>query len=94
MANQDINEEKKNRMIVAAAAFAYEVEDDPIMSDAEFDALAMKINRDLETGSKDLDKFFREEFCPHTGSWVWKHPHPGGLQRIAHNIRTFKPKTD
>jgi hypothetical protein len=38
------NSEIRNRIRVAAAAYAYEVENDPILTDAEFDALCLSIN--------------------------------------------------
>jgi hypothetical protein len=75
--------EIRNRIRVAVAAYAYEVENDPILSDAEFDALCLTINPEADTGNPDTDKFFREEFDPNTGSWVHRHPNKEGLARIA-----------
>ena len=72
-----------NRIRVAVAAYAYEIENDPIMSDAEFDALAQSIDPKAKTPDPVMDKFFREEFDPNTGSWVHRHPNKAGLARIA-----------
>lgn len=77
-----VNEEIRNRIKVVAAAYAYEIENNPIISDAEFDALCLKINPDVETGNKVVDKFFKEEFDPNTGSWIHKHPEFGLIKGV------------
>jgi hypothetical protein len=78
-----IDPETRNRIRVAVAAYAYEIENDPIISDAEFDALCLAINPQVDTGNPVTDKFFREEFDPNTGSWVHRHPNKEGLAQIA-----------
>ena len=79
--------ECRNRIRVAAAAYAYEVENDPIMSDAEYDALAKSIRPSLHTGEPELDAFFARVFSPDTGVWVHHHPDKDGLRRVADIIR-------
>lgn len=74
--------ETRNRIRVSVAAFAYEVENSPIMSDAEFDALAASIDPDFTTGRGPEDLFFLMEFEPHTGSWIHKHPDLPGIKRL------------
>lgn len=64
------------------AAYSYEYYNDSIMSDEDFDALCLKIDKTMFTGNEKLDKFFREEFEPHTGMWIRKHPEKEGLDRI------------
>lgn len=81
------NEEIRNRIRVAAAAYAYEIENDPIMTDAEFDSLCLKIKPDVVTGSILLDTFFKTEFDPNTGSWIHKHPDPKGVAQVVAFIR-------
>lgn len=66
--------ERKNRIKVAVAAWAYEVRNESIMSDHDFDDLCKKIDPSIDTGDKIMDKFFREEFSAHTGQWIWKYP--------------------
>lgn len=66
--------ERRNRIRLSLAAYAYEYHDDSIMSDAEFDKLSLAIKPEVKTGHKRLDKFFREEFDPSTGMWIRKHP--------------------
>jgi hypothetical protein len=85
-----INEEIRNRIKVAAAAYAYEIENDPIMTDAEFDALCLKIKPDVVTGSKLLDTFFKTEFDPNTGSWIHKHPDLKKMSKLVLFIREFR----
>lgn len=78
----DFNPEIRNRIRVAVAAYAYEFEDDPIMSDADFDSLSRQIDPEAETGNRDLDHFFWSCFEPDTGMWVHDHPEIEGLRRI------------
>jgi hypothetical protein len=68
------NNEIRNRIKLCVAAYAYEVENESIMPDAEFDALAKKINKDKRTGKPRLDLFFRLHFDPSTGVWIRLHP--------------------
>ena len=75
----DIETERRNRIRVSVAAYAYEVRDHSIMSDAEFDALALKINPEISTGNTELDLFFREKFNSYTGSWIFRHPDLHGI---------------
>ena len=68
------SKEIKNRIKLSIAAYAYEFEDDAIMSDHEFDELSLKINPNKETGNMLLDNFFKKHFQPHTGMWIRLHP--------------------
>ena len=77
-----INQEIRNRIILAVAAYAYEYMDDPIMSDTEFDQLALKINPNEKTGNRKLDNFFKKHFMPDTGMWIHKHPEKQKLEFI------------
>ena len=56
------------------AAYAYEFDNNAIMSDAEFDELSKSIRPEISTGMKKHDEFFRKEFEPDTGMWIRKHP--------------------
>ena len=66
--------ETRNRIKVAAAAYAYEYTDKPLMTDGDFDTLAKSIDLTVDTRRPDLDKWFRKNFKPDTGMWVRKHP--------------------
>jgi hypothetical protein len=85
-----VNTETKNRIKVAVAAYAYEVLNQPIIADGEFDALAKKIDLSVNTRRPDLDKWFRENFSPSTGMWVLNHPDRRRLDTIATNILSAK----
>lgn len=89
-----INAEIRNRIRVAAAAYAYEIEADPVITDAEFDALCLKIRPTMRTGNRALDKFFREEFDPNTGSWIHKHPEKDALKTITKIMRVYGNKEE
>lgn len=71
------------RITVAAWAYAYEVESNPIVDDATFDREAALIRPELSTGHAVLDSFFRTEFAAYTGAWVNQHPEKHKLPRIC-----------
>lgn len=79
----EVELERMRRITVAAWAYAYEVENSPIVSDATYDEYARLIRPEISTGHAVLDDFFRTEFSPHTGAWVNKHPEKHKLARIC-----------
>lgn len=70
----DIEVETRRRIRLAVAAFAYEVHDKPIISDAAFDKLAQSIRPRMGTCHPLLDEFFITRFSPMTGMWIHDHP--------------------
>ena len=78
----EINAETRKRIRVALAAYAYEINSNPIMNDGEFDELAKSIDLSIDTRRPDLDKWFRENFQSHTGSWIHSHPEKEKLEWI------------
>lgn len=76
--------ERRNRIRLSIAAFAYEFESNSIMNDGDFDALAQTIDPKMDTGNEQMDQFFRDHFAPHTGQWIHDHPELDKL-RILYN---------
>jgi hypothetical protein len=74
--------ERRNRIKLSVAAYAYEVHNNSIMSDANFDNLASKINVAISTNNNIMDMYFIKEFNLYTGQWIHKHPDKKGLERI------------
>lgn len=81
--------ERKRRIMVAVAAYAYEIKNNPIWTDEKFDRECLQINLKQRTGDRRMDKWFKKNFDPSTGMWVHDHPDRKGLLRI---YRMFKPK--
>lgn len=81
-----ISNQIRTRIKLSVAAYAYEICDDPIMSDAEFDALARQVHPMIATGHVVMDFFFRTIFDPSTGVWIRAHPQ---LDRIADLYRRY-----
>ena len=77
-----IERERRRRIKVSVAAYAYEMLDDSIIDDFEYDRLCREIDVSIDTGNKVLDEFFRKEFDPSTGYWVHKHPEPHKLKEL------------
>jgi hypothetical protein len=73
------------RIQLSIAAYAYEIMDDSVMSDHDFDKMCLEIDASIDTGNKKLDKFFKKEFSPHTGQWVHKHPEKRKLHQLYLN---------
>jgi hypothetical protein len=83
----EVEIEKRNRIRLSLFAYAYEYEDDSLTSDAEYDILSYKINKNVETGNKLLDRFFKREFEPHTGQWIHKHPELSKLKAMYYVMK-------
>jgi len=83
----EVEIERRNRIRLSLFAYAYEYEDDSLTSDAEYDILSYKINKNVETGNKLLDRFFKREFEPHTGQWIHKHPELSKLKAMYYVMK-------
>lgn len=81
-----IEVERRRRIRLSVAAYAYEFHSDSIISDAEFDKLSEQIDKNVKTGHRILDRFFKKNFEPCTGMWVQKHPDKAGLEWIYKNV--------
>lgn len=79
--------ETRARIRIAVAAWAYERHNDPLMTDADFDDLALTIDVRKNTSRPDLDEWFRANFNPSTGMWVLSHPEQSGLEAIYQMLR-------
>lgn len=83
--NPIVDAETRRRIQLAMWAYAYEIGDGPLVSDAVFDETASAVDLTVDTRRPDMDAFFRKEFDAYTGSWIWKHPE---LHIIGHLVRT------
>jgi len=81
-----INEEIRRRIKLSVAAYAYEVHDDSVMSDGEFDQQCLLVDTSVSTGNRKLDNFFKKNFDPSTGSWIHKHPE---IDKISELYRKY-----
>jgi len=84
-----INNEIRNRIRISLASYSYEVYNDSIISDAEYDELAKKINPQQKTNNEKLDRFFSEEYVADSGMWIHKHPEKDKLDFL---YKTFKKR--
>lgn len=73
--------EVRRRIQVSIAAYAYEIESNPVMSDALYDWFAERVRPRMGTCHPLLDEFFVVHFTPMTGMWIHQHPQ---LDRIRH----------
>lgn len=87
---EGINQEIRNRIRLSVAAYAYEYLDKSVMTDAEFDELALKIKPEEKTGNRKMDNFFKKHFTTDTGMWIRKHPEIPKLDYIYKNYMVNK----
>lgn len=83
-----VEKEIWRRIRLSVWAYAYEFKDDPVVPDAQFDAMAKEIDPGIETGRTELDEFWKNEFHPHTGMWIRKHPQLQKIERIYERFYT------
>ncbi|MAK38188.1 MAG: hypothetical protein CMC15_18660 [Flavobacteriaceae bacterium] len=79
--------ERRRRIQVSLWAYAYEIENNPIVSDQVFDEQCSKIDLSIMTGHSILDKWFIENFTPYTGQWIYKHPELNLLKQLYERVR-------
>lgn len=75
-----VEKERRLRIKLSVAAYAYEYMNDSIISDAEFDKMCLQVKKDVDTGNKVCDNYFRNKFDASTGQWIRHHPE---LDKIA-----------
>jgi hypothetical protein len=74
--------ETRNRIKLSVAAYAYEMLNVSVMSDADFDGLSVSLDPSFCTGNKVMDNFFSKEFKADTGMWIHKHPDLEGIKSL------------
>lgn len=74
--------ERWRRIRLSVWAYTYEIVNQPIATDEQFDKLAQQIDTSIDTGRPDLDAWWRTEFNPYTGMWIHKHPELHLIRRI------------
>ena len=70
------------RIRLSLAAYAYELLNESIMSDPDYDRMCLEVDTSISTGNRKLDNFFKKHFSPATGMWVRDHPEKGKLRAI------------
>jgi len=66
--------ETRNRLKVLLWAYAYEIKNEHMVSDAEFDRVCKEIDLTKTTDRPDMDEWFIQNFDPSTGIWVHSLP--------------------
>lgn len=74
--------ERRKRIKLSVAAFAYEYLGESFMSDHDFDQESLLVDLTIDTGNKEMDEYFREHFDPCTGMWVVDHPNALRLKQL------------
>ena len=77
-----IEKEIRLRIKLSIAAYAYELENESIISDAEFDKMCLQVDLSVDTGNEMLDNYFKEHFDSSTGQWIHQHPELNKLKDL------------
>ena len=82
----EIEVERRNRIRLLLASYAYEFKSETFLTDQEFDKLALKIQPEIETGHEVCDEFFKNKFHPSTGQWIHDFPELDKLANLYKNL--------
>jgi len=88
-----VEEERRRRIDVALWAYAYELMDDPLVSDGRFDQECYKVDLSINTGNKKMDDWFCKEFDPCTGRWIYSHPELHKIDALYHRVKGYNNET-
>lgn len=72
-----VRDERRTRVRLCVAAYAYEMGENQTLDDAAFDALALSSDVTIPTGR--FDDWWYDNFNPSSGQWVLSHPDIAGL---------------
>jgi hypothetical protein len=78
----EVEKQRRIRILLSLYAYAYEFKARSIVSDADYDHLALQVDTLISTGNKKLDTFFKREYNPYTGQWIHKHPEKNKLEAL------------
>jgi hypothetical protein len=67
---------RHSRIKISVAAWSYENNHRPIMSDRDYDKLSLLVHSQINiaTGNHRMDRFFQRHFDPSTSLWIHRHP--------------------
>lgn len=86
MENNIIEIEKRRRINVCLWAYAYEVKDNPLVTDEVFDEQCQLVDISVNTDNPTLDEWFKKEFKPYTGQWIHTHPEIDKLNLLYNRV--------
>lgn len=72
--------ERRRRIRLCLWAYAYEIADNMLVSDTQFDAEARQSDTSIDTGH--LDDWWRACFNPSTGMWIHMHPELDKVRKL------------
>ena len=78
----EIERQRRIRILLSLYAYAYEFKARSIVSDADYDRLALQVDTSIDTDNEMLDNFFKKEYNPYTGQWIHKHPEKNKLEAM------------
>lgn len=91
-----ISKEIHRRIQVSVWAYAYEIKNESLVPDHDYDQTCLLINKDMSTSyegrnNTDIDRWFRNNFDPSTGMWIRNHPNLEGIERYYQLWKAILP---
>lgn len=84
--------QRRIRIRLSIAAYGYEIDNNSIMSDSDYDMLSRDVDCSIATGRDDLDKFFKDEFVADSGIWIHKHPELDKVKALYYKVKRWRRK--
>lgn len=78
----EVERQRRIRILLSLYAYAYEFKARSIVSDADYDRLALQVDTSIDTENERLDNFFKKEYNAYTGQWIHKHPEKDKLEAM------------
>ena len=78
----NVERQRRIRILLSLYAYAYEFKARSIVSDADYDHLALQVDTSIDTENETLDNFFKKEYSAYTGQWIHEHPEKDKLEAI------------
>jgi len=81
-----MHNERRNRIRICIAAYAYEFKGRSILTQFDFDELCDRIHPDVDTGNLEIDQFFKTKYLPYQTSWIHWYPELDEIEKFYSSL--------
>lgn len=85
-----ISLEVRKRIRLCIYAYAYEMLNESLINDSEYDRLSQEIDLSVNTNRPYLDAWFRNNFDPSTGMWIRSHPELNQIEFLTKKVIAYR----
>jgi len=80
-----MHNERRNRIRISIAAYAYEFKGRSIMTQFDYDELSDRIHPEANIGD-ETDEFFRDQYLPYETNWIHWHPKLEQIEQLYKSL--------